>query len=73
MVQSGVDARLLCVFVVFCTVINNFADGARVGASCVLRLIGVVGGCSRRRLLTGFSKRSFRVCDAVGLSVMLGF
>ena len=70
--ELGDGARLLCVFVVFCTVIYNFVDAAGVSWSCVPRLVGVVSGCSRRRLLAGFPRRSYWACGAAGRSVMLG-
>ena len=57
--KSGVGTRLLCVFVVFCTVIYNFADVAGVSGTCVPRLAGVVGGWSQRRLLAVFPERSY--------------
>ena len=65
-------ARLLCVFIVFCTVKYSFDDVAGVSGSCAPRLSGVVGDCSRRRLLAGFPNRSYWACDAAGRSVMLG-
>ena len=71
-VELGFGARLLCVFVVFFTVLCSFADVAGVMASCVLRLIEVVDGCRRRRLHAGFTECSYWACDAAGLSVMLG-
>ena len=54
----------------FCTIIYNVADVAGVIVSCVPRLVGVVGGCSRRPLHAGFPKRSYWACDDAGLSYM---
>ena len=60
-------ACIRCIFLV----IYNFADVASVSGSFVPRLVGGgVGGCSRRRLLAGFPKRSYCACDAAGRSVM---
>ena len=70
--EQGAGARLLCVFDVFCKAIYNFADVACVCGSCVPRLAGVVGGCSRHRLLAGFPKLPYWTCDVAGRSVMLG-
>ena len=70
--ELGAGTRLLCAFVVFCIIIYDFADVAGVSGACVPRLAGVVGGCSRRRLLAVFPERSCWTCDVVGRLVMLG-